>query len=71
MSDQVTNTLREFDDFAFAPEFEINLVVSRRSVIHGFFEIEKGFHDWRGNTKLIQMLSRSVSPDTMLSTHSA
>ena len=45
MSDQVTDTLSEFDDFTFAPQFEINQVVSRCSVIHSFSEIKQGFHD--------------------------
>src|ERR1700687_1854551 len=44
MRDQVMDTLREFDDFTFTAEFEINPIISRRGVIHGFFEIKQGLH---------------------------
>jgi hypothetical protein len=33
MRDQIANALRQFDDFAFSPQFEINLIVACRRVI--------------------------------------
>ena len=44
MSDQITDTLREFENLAFTPEFEIDKIISRRGVVHGFSKIKQGFH---------------------------
>lgn len=44
MCDQVIDTLRQFNDFTFTAEFEIDLVISRRGLIHGLSEIKQGFH---------------------------
>jgi len=37
MHDQIANALRQFDDFAFSPQFEIDLIVACRGVIDRLF----------------------------------
>lgn len=44
MRDQVPHALREFDDFDIAAEFEIDLIIVRRSVIYSFSEFKQRLH---------------------------
>jgi hypothetical protein len=40
MRNQITNAFREFHDFAFTPKLQIDQIIARRCVIHGFSEFQ-------------------------------
>ena|ERR1700746_2335939 len=48
MGDKVPDALCEFNDLAFAAEFEVHLIIARRRVIHRFSEFLQGSYNLAG-----------------------